>query len=375
MNDLPTVFRSQLVPSRDASPRDATSYAELLEDFQNQTNDNTRAAYKHDLERFRVWLAVADLRAATEWLLGYGSGDANKLALRWKNHMLADEENTKTGKLGLAPATINRRLTALRSLVGYFKVCGVIEWQLSVKNVKRKALRDTKGPGLVGFKKLLAALDAKALNVRPGVRPMDAKIYRRNRAILRLLFSMALRRHEVCQLDLSDVNQEQGLLQIRGKGQKETQFVTMPPGVAGEIDKWITCRSLDGLGDDVTALFVNYDSSGKEGKRKKAGEESEKDKRKRKKNKGRLGLRSITRLVTELGGSAEVKASPHRLRHAAITTSLIRNNGNIVASQAFARHSSPATTGIYFDNLEDAGGKTAQQVDDMLDEKDGTRVE
>src|SRR5262249_57201015 len=51
---------------------------------------------------------------------------------------------------GLAPATVNRRLSALRSIVQLGRTFGMVTWSLEIDGVKTKAYRDTAGPGLPG---------------------------------------------------------------------------------------------------------------------------------------------------------------------------------------------------------------------------------
>ena len=46
----------------------------------------------------------------------------------------------------MAPATINRRLSALRSLVALGKEFGYVTFDLATKNVRAEAYRDTRGP-------------------------------------------------------------------------------------------------------------------------------------------------------------------------------------------------------------------------------------
>jgi len=51
---------------------------------------------------------------------------------------------------GLAPATVNRRLSALRSIVQLGRTFGMVTWSREIDGVKTKAYRDTAGPGLQG---------------------------------------------------------------------------------------------------------------------------------------------------------------------------------------------------------------------------------
>ncbi|WP_175429998.1 hypothetical protein [Azospirillum argentinense] len=46
----------------------------------------------------------------------------------------------------LTPATINRRLSALRSLVQLANLLGMVAWKIEVENVVAELYRDTAGP-------------------------------------------------------------------------------------------------------------------------------------------------------------------------------------------------------------------------------------
>src|SRR5438552_1651316 len=89
--------------------------------------------------------------------------------------------------LGVPRSTVSRRLAALRSLVKLARTLGMVPWALDVDGVRAEGYRDTRGPGRDGFRNLLALLRARA----------DAK-GARDRAVLRLLYDLGLRRAEVC---------------------------------------------------------------------------------------------------------------------------------------------------------------------------------
>ncbi len=86
----------------------------------------------------------------------------------------------------LAANTINPRLTALRSLVKLGRTLGVVSWTIEVQSVKADPYRDTRGPGRAGFRDMLDSLAKRK----------DRKSMR-DRALLRCLFDLGLRRAEV----------------------------------------------------------------------------------------------------------------------------------------------------------------------------------
>jgi len=226
----------------------------------------------------------------------------------------------------LASATINRRLAALRSLVKLARVLGLITWELEVEGVKGAAYRDTRGPGIEGFRKMMDLLE----------QTHNAKAVR-DRAILRLLFGMALRRGEVVSLDLSHVDMEGARLSVMGKGRTQREALSIPPKVLDSLRAWIDAR-----GKHDGPLFVSLDRA----------------------HRGhRLDGSAVFRMVSELGRAVGLDTRPHGLRHAGITAALDRTNGNTRAVQRFSRHKKLETLGLYDDNRQDLGGEVARLVD------------
>ena len=89
----------------------------LVDAFLAGRNERTLAAYRADLEAFRVFVGVATAGEASSRLLSGSHGEANATALAYKAYM-ADPR---------APAaTINRRLAALRSLVRLANTVGIV---------------------------------------------------------------------------------------------------------------------------------------------------------------------------------------------------------------------------------------------------------
>ena len=107
----------------------------------------------------------------------------------------------------LAPATINQKLAAIKSLVNYAASAGKCHYTLvNIKAEKLTQYRDTKGIPKEQFKLMLEATNTDTVK---GLR---------DRAILRLLWNNALRRSEVAGCDVKDYSPSVGELVITGKG-------------------------------------------------------------------------------------------------------------------------------------------------------------
>jgi integrase/recombinase XerC len=294
---------------------DRASSERLVERFMAGRSPNTRQAYADDLADFAAWLGL-EPAAAVGQLLVAGAGAGNGLALDYLNYLR---------ELGRARATVNRRLAALRSLVKLARLLGLVTWSIEVSGEKLKRYRDTRGPGLDGVRRLLASLE----------RRRDPKAIR-DRAIVRLLFDLALRRGELVGLDLEHLDLGAGAVAVLGKGDGERELLTLPHETAATLRAWLELR-----GDEPGPLFVNFDRAGK-------GQ--------------RLTTTSVYRMVRRLGDQAGVRVRPHGLRHGAITAVLDLNGGDVRAAQRFSRQLDLRTFTHYDDNREDLGGRMSRLV-------------
>jgi len=294
----------------------APDVADLVAAFLAGRNARTVKAYGQDLETFRTWLGAAELEDAAQHLLAGGLGAANAIALAFRAH-LSDRD--------LAPATVNRHLAALRSLVKLARTLGLVGWTLEVPSVKAEPYRDTRGPGVGGVRGLLSILDARR----------DAK-GRRDRALVRLLYDLALRRAEAVALDVADVDLAAGTVQVLGKGRTERTALSLPGPTCEALRDWLAVR-----GPAAGPLFVNFDRAGK-------GQ--------------RLTGASVYRLIRRLGATIGLTVRPHGLRHAAITEALELTGGDLRRVQRFSPHRDVRTISRYDDNRLDLGGEVARQV-------------
>src|SRR5258708_25390795 len=196
--------------------------ARLLRAFLNGRKAETITAYREDLEEFQSCIQAQSVEQAASLLLARGAGEANALALDYKAHLMDRE---------LAANTINRRLTALRSLVKLGRTLGVVSWTIEVQSVKADPYRDTRGPGRAGFRDMLESLAKRK----------DPKSMR-DRALLRCLYDLGLRRAEVLRLDLEDLDREAGTVAVLGKGRNSKVKLTLPPETKKALEAWIGGR-------------------------------------------------------------------------------------------------------------------------------------
>lgn len=283
----------------------------LVVSFLGSLGPRTRQAYAQDLESFRAFVGAASVTETTRILLSQGNGHANALALGYKNSLIA---------AGLRPATINRRLAALRSLVKLARTLGLVPWTLEVGGAKIDSERDLRGPGRAQMKQVLNALSQRS----------DPKSLR-DLAILRLLYDLGLRRGEVTSLDLDHFDRPGRSLSVLGKGRESRVRLTLPDETAQALERWVAAR-----GETAGPLLLNFDRA----------------------KKGlRINGSSLYRLVRGLG-----LGRPHGVRHSAITAALDLLGGDLRKAQKFSRHSDVRLLAVYDDNRQDLAGEVARLV-------------
>lgn len=291
----------------------------LVDAWLDGRSPETMRAYRADLQALAAFLGAASAELAVQAFLALPAGGANERALAWRSAMVA---------AALSPATINRRLAALRSVVKLGRTLGMVSWSIEIGNVKVEAYRDTRGPGEDGYRKLLAAI------------PGDTTAGLRDRAIVRLLYERVLRRGEVCRLSLGSISADGSRITIRGKGRTQDEVLRIAAPTAEAIRLWRAVRP--GPADDPAAPLLVSLSTGSRGHR--------------------LTGESVRRIVHRAAERAGLKCWPHALRHAGITSALDRTQGDVRKVMTFSRHKRLDTLMIYDDHRRDDAGGIADLV-------------
>ena len=243
----------------------------------------TRRAYAVDLAQFGAWLeqrgaSVEDVDART--LADYAA------------HLGSARAGRSPGKL--APATIARKLAAVRALLRFsLGAARVPDARLAPRRPRR--LPDAPKPEEVDAE--LARFDAGD--------PLAV----RNRALAELVYSAGLRSQEAVDLDLADVEFDQEAVRVRGKGGKE-RVVPLGEEAAYWVARWLRERPKLARGAN-DALFLS--ARGR-----------------------RLDTSTLRKLFPH----------PHRLRHA-FATHLLEGGADLRTIQELLGHSSLSTTQMY----------------------------
>jgi integrase/recombinase XerC len=296
---------------------------ELMAAFMSGKSPKTVDAYRRDLEDFRQFLDARDMDHVAGIFLSNGLHKANHMALKYKTYLVEERK--------LQPSTVNRKLAALRSLTDMAYTLGMVNWKVRIKNQKIESnSRDTTGPGKSGVQKLQEEVSKRT----------DPKGLR-DKAILYLLYDVALRRSEVVGLDLDDVDLEQGTVRILGKGRLQKESLSLPTRTRKILKDWIEAR-----GDSHGPLFVNFHHDGII-------------------NGKRLSADGVYYVVKNLGTRTGQKVRPHGLRHTSISEAVRKTQAigmDVTKVLKFSRHKNLNTLQVYIDGVEGAQGEIAELV-------------
>jgi integrase/recombinase XerC len=213
---------------------------------------------------------------------------------------------------GYSRSTIARRLAAVRSWCRFLCRQGVLSTNPGVG--LRGPRQDKKLPHFLQREDILKLL---------GAPPVDQALGLRDRAILETLYSAGLRVSELTGLNIDDMDLNEGLVTVRGKGRRERLALLGGPAQAA-LQTWLEARTtLPPKARSQTAVFLN-------------------------KNGTRLTSRSVGRLLEKYLAAAglDPRTSPHTLRHS-FATHLLDAGADIRGVQELLGHRSLGTTQIY----------------------------
>jgi integrase/recombinase XerC len=210
---------------------------------------------------------------------------------------------------GYAATTVARRLASLRSYFRYLRRNGLVSSDPAV------SLRNPKQPRRLP--RLLCVNDViRLLDAIPGDTPPSV----RDRAMLETLYGGGLRVSELVGLNLDDLDFDQELVRVRGKGRRE-RLCPIGEMAARWLKGWLSLRKPQSTGEK--AVFLNQRGS-------------------------RLSSRSVGRLLEahlQRAGLASA-ASPHTLRHS-FATHLLDRGADLRSVQELLGHRQLTTTQIY----------------------------
>lgn len=260
---------------------------------------HTLAAYKKDIDGFKEFCAA-------EFDENNIDGIAYNLIRSWIVH-LAD--------VGLANRSINRKISSLNAYYNFLQKTGQI---VTSPLVKHKALK-TKKKVEVPFSEI--EMD-KVLQQIPFDNDFEGK---RDSLMIEILYATGIRRAELINLELHDIDWSKKTLKVLGKRNKE-RILPMLPAMISKLEDYLEERSKLQIIQNKTFLFLTQ-------KGLKIYET--------------LVYRTINKYFSLV--SPKVKKSPHVLRHT-FATHLLNQGADLNAVKELLGHASLASTQVYTHN-------------------------
>ena len=214
---------------------------------------------------------------------------------------------------GYAKSSVARRLASLRTFYKFAQREGLAD--SNPARPLRNPRPDRKLPHFLSTTEI-----GRLLQAPPAATPMGL----RDRAILETMYSAGLRVSETVGMNDGDLDLQEGLVRIRGKGRRE-RLAPIGSFAAKALTRWLKVRKLSPRGPSGTLapIFTNKFGS-------------------------RLTTRSVARMLLKylkLTG-LDLRTTPHTLRHS-FATHLLDRGADIRSVQELLGHKSLVTTQIY----------------------------
>ena len=271
---------------------------------------NTLESYSRDLKQY----------------YGFLSGDSS-LSLENASQSTIVAYLMDLRKQGKATATIARRLAALKAFYQFLVKENYVEsdptGELSSPKLERK------------LPKVLTVEEVERLLAQPDFSTPAGK---RDKAMLELLYATGIRVSELVNLNVQDVDLQEGFVRCLGKGSKERVVPIGEMAIIALRSYLENARSKLIADPKEKALFVNHHGR-------------------------RLTRQGFWKIVKKYSQQALIRKeiTPHTLRHS-FATHLLENGADIRAVQEMLGHADISTTQIYThvtkDRLKDVYAKS-----------------
>ena len=215
----------------------------------------------------------------------------------------------KSHRSGLQPASLALRFSALRSF---------LDWQVSQGMLAVNPAKGVRTPK--SGRHLPKNMDVDEVSQLMNIDLKDP-LSVRDRTMLEVMYGAGLRLSELTNLNINDIDLQEGEVRVLGKGSKERK-VPLGRKAVEWLQHWFTMREL--YSPEDTAVFISTKSA------------------------KRLSVRSVQKRF-ELWGVKQGLSShvnPHKLRHS-FATHLLESSGDLRAVQELLGHANLSTTQVY----------------------------
>jgi integrase/recombinase XerD len=276
----------------------STFHMEVFDNFlllEKGSSPRTREAYRRDIKRLAEYAAI---RGAVD-----PAALTSKLLRDFIYHLK---------DLGLAPASIRRNVSAVRTYFRFLMGEGVLTRDPSERLDTPKRWRS--------LPEVLTVAEVEKLLASPS---LDEPMAFRDRAMLELAYGAGLRVSEWITLPVRDVALEEGIVRVFGKGSKE-RLVPIGRRAIGAVAIYLReLRPKLERGGGKGILFLNARGT----------------------PLSRMGAWKILRHHVDQAGITK-HVSPHTLRHS-FATHLLEGGADLRAVQEMLGHADISTTQIY----------------------------
>lgn len=266
--------------------------------FEKKYSNHTAVAYKKDIEMFELFLSKKIPKS--------NSLNANYSLIRsWIVKLVSDNISNRT---------INRKISSLNSYYKFLVKINAIKLNPLTNHKALKMSKKIQVP--FSETEIISVLDLIETDSFEGLR---------NKLIVELFYSTGMRRTELVNLQLNDVDISKSQVKLLGKRNKE-RFVPLLQTVLETYKAYIIVRSTLKSSDRSNFIFLT-------------------------KNGQRVYDKLVYRVIINYFDtvSSKVKKSPHILRHS-FATHLLNNGADLNSVKELLGHSSLAATQIYTHN-------------------------
>src|SRR5436190_1616351 len=272
-------------------------------------SDYTVKSYGADLIQFGQFLTGQ----IGQWAAGKDGGSADDKSLACEPLTIREFLAYLYGQ-NYTKSTTARKLATLRSFYKFLIRRGVVS--VNPLSTIRTPKQEKRLPKCLDLEQVQKLLDA----------PGDGDILSsRDKAMLEVLYSSGIRVSELVELEMSDLDLQEGVLRVRGKGRKD-RLTPIGSQAIQALQRYFEMRAIDNRsqqGAHAARVFLN-----------KHGEP--------------LSTRSVRRKLDKylVMAGLDPGISPHTLRHS-FATHLLNNGADLRSVQELLGHQSLSTTQIY----------------------------
>ena len=249
---------------------------------------------------------MRDIRQFSQWLSNNAQVDVvNASQLNISNYLSHLEEDGRTG------ATISRNLASLKNFYAYVVSTGFLE-KTPVTDIHIDR-------GEKKMPQILTGREIELLLSQPVC--VDPKGYR-DKAMLEVMYATGIRVSELIELDVDDVNIEQGIIKCNSR--RKSRIIPLYPAALKALSVYLRdIRSSLVVLPDETALFVNV-------------------------NGVRMSRQGFWKILKHYQATANIEKviTPHTLRHS-FAVHLLENGADLGSLQELMGHSDISSTQLY----------------------------